>query len=203
MVSSIKAVIWDMGGVLLRTEDQAPRAQLAQRFGFTYDELSHLVFESEAAEQATLGKITDVEMWRRVATGLGATTNEVTDFATQFFAGDRLDLELVDFIRSLRPRYRTGLLSNAWPNARRMLTEQYVCLDAFDVAVISAEVGMAKPDQRIFHLAVDRLGVQPEEAVFIDDISVNVEGARATGLKGVQFRTRNQALQELGAFLEP
>lgn len=124
------------------------------------------------------------------------------DIATQFFAGDRLDQPLVDFIRSLRPRFQTGLLSNAWPGARQMLTEHYPCIDAFDVAVISAEVGMAKPDQRIFQLITERLGVRPPEAVFIDDFSVNIDGARSAGLNAIHFRSHDQVLQELGALLE-
>jgi epoxide hydrolase-like predicted phosphatase len=203
MASSIKAVIWDMGGVLLRTEDPQPRTTLAQRFGLTADELSHRVFEGETAAQATLGKLTDDELWRQVASGLGVPQSEAMDLSLQFFAGDRLDGQLVDFIRSLRPGYKTGLLSNAWPSARQMLTKSFPCIDAFDVAIISAEVGLAKPDPRIFQLVVDRLGVRPEESVFIDDVSVNVEGARAAGLNAVLFRNRDQALKELGAFLEP
>lgn len=203
MVPSIKAVIWDMGGVLLRTDDPQPREKLAQRLGLSSDALAHRVFESPAAAQATLGKMTDMEMWHRVAADLGVSESEAPDLALEFFAGDKLDEPLVDFIRSLRPRYRTGLLSNAWPNARQMLTEHYACLDAFDVAVISAEVGLAKPDQRIFQMVVDRLDVQPAEAVFIDDFSVNIDGARAAGLNAIHFRNRDQALQDLGAFLEP
>ncbi|MGD0708773.1 MAG: HAD family phosphatase [Anaerolineaceae bacterium] len=202
MVQSIKAVIWDMGGVLLRSEDPQPRAKLAQRFGLTSDELSHRVFEGQAAALATLGKITDEELWRLVAAGVGAPESEAMDIATQFFAGDRLDQPLVDFIRSLRPRFQTGLLSNAWPGARQMLTEHYPCIDAFDVAVISAEVGMAKPDQRIFQLITERLGVRPPEAVFIDDFSVNIDGARSAGLNAIHFRSHDQVLQELGALLE-
>jgi HAD superfamily hydrolase (TIGR01509 family) len=61
---------------------------------------------------------------------------------------------------------------------------------------------MAKPDQRIFQLITERLGVRPPEAVFIDDFSVNIDGARSAGLNAIHFRSHDQVLQELGALLE-
>jgi len=68
-----------------------------------------------------------------------------------------------------------------------MLTERWKIADAFDVLVISAEVGIAKPDALIFSLALERLGVSAEEAVFVDDFVENIEAARAYGLHTVHF----------------
>jgi putative hydrolase of the HAD superfamily len=76
---------------------------------------------------------------------------------------------------------RTGLLSNSWGNdyPRELWAE------LFDCVVISAEVGMRKPDERIFRHAVERLGLPPQECVFIDDIEHNVRAAEALGMVGV------------------
>jgi HAD superfamily hydrolase (TIGR01509 family) len=57
-----------------------------------------------------------------------------------------------------------------------------------DDILISAEVGLAKPDPRIYRLAAERLGVRPDEAVFVDDFAANVEGARAVGMRAIHFR---------------
>ena len=91
------------------------------------------------------------------------------------------------YIRKLHPRYKVGLLSNAWDDLRQTLHERWNIDGLFDEMIISAEVKMVKPDPRIFHLAVERLGVQPAEAIFIDDIAENVEAARREGLFAIQY----------------
>jgi putative hydrolase of the HAD superfamily len=71
----------------------------------------------------------------------------------------------------------------------------------FDELIISAKVGMVKPDPRIFHLAVERLRVQPAEAIFIDDIEENVEAARGEGLIAIQYQDTQKTIDELNRFL--
>jgi epoxide hydrolase-like predicted phosphatase len=71
----------------------------------------------------------------------------------------------------------------------------------FDELIISAEVKITKPDPRIFHLAVERLQVQPAEAVFIDDIAENVEAARKEGLHGIQYLEFEQTISEINQYL--
>jgi epoxide hydrolase-like predicted phosphatase len=118
-----------------------------------------------------------------------------------FWGGDALDSHLVDYIRSLRPRLKTGLLSNAWDNLRRVVSDTWEIADAFDDIVISAEVGISKPDPRIYELAVLRLGVLPREAVFVDDFPHNIEAAQRVGLKGILFRNSDQVRQDLEGLL--
>jgi putative hydrolase of the HAD superfamily len=79
--------------------------------------------------------------------------------------------------------------------------KDYRFLDIFDVAVFSAEVKLAKPDPKIYELALAKLAVNAEEAVFVDDVSDNIEAARAVGMHGIQFKTVNQVLSELNALL--
>ena len=71
-----KAVIWDMGGVLLRSENYDRRELLADRFKMSEHELEHLIFNSESAELATIGKITQIEHWRNTALRLGLKADE-------------------------------------------------------------------------------------------------------------------------------
>jgi len=198
---SIRAVIFDLGGVLLRTEDPTPRRELAARLGLTREQIYYHVFDSPSARQATLGQITTGEHWESVRRAMGLTQEEFASVRQAFWGGDRLDAELVDYIRSLRPRYKTALLSNAWDDLREVLTERLKVADAFDELVISAEVGIAKPDPRIYYMALERLGVPAGEAVFVDDFMENIEAARALGLHTVHFRSPEQARDELGILL--
>ncbi len=197
----IKAVIFDLGGVLVRTEDQAPRHALAEHLGIPRGQMYFLVFDSPSAQQASRGELTVSQHWEAVRQALGLPEAEIDRFSQEFWAGDRLDAELVAYIRSLRPRYRTALLSNAWDDLRGYLTGRWGIADAFNELVISAEVGVTKPDPRIYHLALERLGVQPGEAVFVDDFKENIEAARALGIHTVHFQSRPQALAELEGIL--
>lgn len=198
---SIQAVIFDMGGVLLRSEDEGGRRKWEQRLGLADGELAEIVFNSPVSQKATLGLAGDEDVWAHVAERFGLDGEALRQLRRDFWSGDRADAELADFLRSLRPRYKTAILSNAWPGARRALTERWGLADAVDEMIISAEEGVAKPDPAIYRLAVRRLGVGLHEAVFVDDMAVNVEAARALGMYAVQFRTREQAIAEVRQIL--
>jgi epoxide hydrolase-like predicted phosphatase len=197
----ITAVLWDMGGVFLRTFDRSGRARWAKRLGLSEGELEKAVFEGKAARRAALGQATEDEIWRSAGEQLGLAEADREAFSRDFFAGDQLDHELLEFIRRLRPRWKTGLITNAWPGIRTWLVERWGAADAFDEMVISAEEGVAKPDPRIYHLTLDRLGVDPPHAVFVDDFEENVAGAQAIGMQGIRFVSTAQAMADVRSLL--
>ena len=199
---AIKAVIWDLGGVLLRTADLSSRQALADRLGKPRHELENLVFSGDSGDRAQLGEISADEHWENIRRALALDAAGIDEFRRQFWEGDQLDVELVDHIRSLRGRYKTGLLSNAFSDLRQVVTSLLNFSDAFDDMVISAELHLVKPDARIYQVALRRLGAEPEEAIFIDDMLRNVEGARSQGMNAIHFRQRAQALAELEELLK-
>ncbi|HET7873988.1 MAG TPA: HAD family phosphatase [Methylomirabilota bacterium] len=91
-------------------------------------------------------------------------------------------------IRALRPPYRLSVLSNADISLRERLERDLGVHHCFDDIIVSAEVGMAKPEPGIFTLAAGRLGLPPEECVFVDDWDLNLEAARAVGMEVVLHR---------------
>ena len=157
------------------------------------DQLYKLVFDSDSAKRASVGEISVNDHWQAVQAALNVPQPEMGGVQAQFWQGDQVDYDLVDYIRSLRRRYKVAMLSNAWDDLRTVLMEKWKIGDAFDEIVISAEVGLAKPDARIYQLVLDRLGVAPEEAVFVDDFKRNIEAAQALGLHTVHFRSAEQA----------
>jgi len=199
---TIRAVFWDMGGVLLRTQDQSGREQWQRRLQLPAGELERRVFESETARLATVGQADEAQIWGDLARSFGLNESERDQLAADFFAGDRIDQELVAFIRSLRPRLKTGVISNAWPGIRHYLEQVWRVADAFDTLVISAEVGLAKPDPAIYKLALDRLQVDASQSVFVDDFEINVLGAREVGMQAIHFRTAEQARADLERLLQ-
>lgn len=197
IIVPIKAVIFDFGGVLARTKDHAGRRKWGDRLGMKLEQLIADVFDSETSRLASVGKIPAEQVWTDLARHYGLNDEETDEFYQDFWSGDELDKRLVDYLRSLRPRYKTAVLSNAWLNAREWFIETHGLGDAVDEMIISAEEGMAKPDPSIYQLAADRLGVQPDEAVFVDDALANVEAARAAGMRGVLFQDTDQAITEV------
>jgi len=184
----IRAIIFDFGGVLMRTVNPVPRHDLEQRFGLPPGGASKLVFGSPLWDEAQLGRISSAEFWADVSQRRGLNTEELAEFRQAFWAGDRLDEELVVLIRHLRDTgYHTALLSNA-PTGLRQRLEQLGIADAFDVIVISGCEGLMKPDPAIFELTLARMGVGAEEAVFVDDSRVNVAAAQQVGLHATRFR---------------
>ena len=198
---TLRAVIYDVGRVILRTEDQSPRLKWAERLGVTPEVLSATVFDSELAAEATVGRIPAEAAWAHVAVTFGLDADALAQLRADFFAGDRCDGALVAFLRSLRPAYKTGILSNAWSDGRQVIAGKFALDDAADDLVISAEVGVAKPDPRIYELATTRLGVRPEETIFVDDFVRNIDGARRFGMRAVHFRNREQAIADVRALL--
>ena len=199
---TIRAVIFDFGGVLLRTEDQSHRQQLAARLGIPKEKLYFQIFESESARQAMIGKISAEAHWEAVRLALGVREDTFNEAREAFWAGDRLDEGLIDYLRSLQPRFKTALLSNAWDDLRTVLQRNWDISDAFDEMIISAEVGIAKPDPRIFRIAIERLGVLPGEAVFVDDFIENIESAKAFGLETIHFQGNQRLYSDLAIILD-
>jgi len=195
-MSNIQAIYFDLGGVIVRTEDKAPRDALGKSLGLDFDGIDRLVFATKSAKQASIGAISDEQHWQNVADSLGLPKSEIERVIKAFFAGDRIDLTLIEFLRSLRPRYKTGLISNAFSGLRQWMIDQKIA-DAFDDITFSAEVGAAKPDPLIYQQALEKLGVRPEEAVFVDDVSHNVEAAKVLGMHGVIFQNAEQAIAKV------
>jgi len=197
----VKAALFDFGGVLVLSDAYPKREQWEARLGMEPGALASFVFNSDPMLQATLGKISVDAMWRALGEALGLKAGEYRQLYGDFFGGEYLNQELLDFARSLRADYRVAILSNAWTNARQVFTEGYALDAIFDPLIISAEVGLAKPDPAIYHLAVERLDSRPEEVVFLDDSLTNVEAARAVGLRAVHYQGNAQAIAEMKAHL--
>jgi len=197
---TIRAVFFDFGGVIARTEYQAPRQHLAERLGMEYEDVVKIVFDSQSSDRAAVGEINADEHWAEVMKRLKQPMSEKEAVREEFFAGDVIDREIVEYLRSLRPDYYVGLISNAWSDLRDYITSQKFA-DAFEHMIISAEVGAAKPEARIYQIALEQAGVSPNEAVFVDDFYANIEGCQAVGMHGIHFQNPEQALNELKQLL--
>jgi len=189
----IKAVIFDCFGVLIsdglervcrRLEVEDPEARS---------------FISETIRLNNSGLIDPVESNQRIADYLHI---DVADWRAQVHEGESRDIPVFELVKSLRPQYKTALLSNIGKGslARRFSDEELE--DLFDVVVTSAHLGTVKPDPVIYKHTAERLGVEPEECVFLDDREGYCDAARDVGMQTIWFRGYEQAKPELDNILQ-
>jgi FMN phosphatase YigB (HAD superfamily) len=194
------AVLFDIGGVLY-IPDVSLNEKWERRLGLPEGQLGEILFANPVAERAIVGKATEQEMWDHVGGRLLLPPAELAALKVDMWEGGAWDTALLDFVRSLRLRYRTGTISDAVPGTRENV-KQYVHPDVFDVSVFSAEEGVRKPDPDIYERALARLGVAPAEAIFVDDRLKNVQGAYRVGMCGLHFADSVGVRQEIRRLLD-
>jgi epoxide hydrolase-like predicted phosphatase len=194
--SIFRAVLFDFGGVLTtsvwdsfasfcRSEGLEPDA-VKQLFSTDPDALAALraleMGESSEAEfEAAFGRLLGLE--------------KPEGLIDSMFEGMKPEPAMVEAVRDIRAGgLLTGLVSNSWSTAHY---DRALLAELFDDVVISADVGMHKPQPEIFRLAAQRLQVEPSECVFVDDLRENCEGAEAVGMTAIRFRDVPQAIARL------
>ena len=183
----IKAVIFDVGGVLVRTMDRSGRHRWEVALGLNNGEAEELVFNSKMGWRAQRGEITDADLWNWIGERLELSSAGLAAFQEDFWSGDVLDEELATLIRGLRTKYQTAIISNATDALRGRLVTRYPIADAFDLIICSAEERIMKPDATIYMRALGRLGVSADETIFVDDFWENIEAARNVGIETIHY----------------
>jgi putative hydrolase of the HAD superfamily len=194
-----KALIVDFGGVLT-TSIWPAFAQFCESEGLEADTVLKLFRgDSEALRllrRLETGEIDSDEFEPAFGRLLGVADHE--DLTQRLFAGLRPDERMIGAVHAARAAgVKTGLITNSWG----MGIYERAPLDLFDERVISGEVGMHKPQPEIYLLACERLEVEPAEAVFVDDLRENVEGAEAVGMAAVLHRESEKTIAKLEELL--
>jgi epoxide hydrolase-like predicted phosphatase len=194
------ALIIDFGGVLT-TSVWDSFAAFCREAGLAEDTVKRLFRTDPDAladlRELEMGRIEENEFERRFAKRLGLADG--SDLIDSMFRGMRPEERMVEAVRAARAGgVRTGLLSNSWSTGHY---DRDLLAELFDAVVISAEVGLHKPQPEIFRLAADRLGVEPERCVFVDDLRENIEGAEAVGMTGILHRDPEDTVARLEELL--
>lgn len=196
----IKAIIFDIGGVLLRTQDHYFRFQWDQKLAVPPGTVEQAVFNSQCGKAAQLGKMTTAELWDWIGQHFNLLPSELSQLKRDFWAGDVLDQKLVDLIYRLHKQYQTAVISNYSDILPHLINDEWQIGDAFDVLTVSADVQVMKPDPAIYKRTLAKLEVQPQEAVFIDDFGHNIQGAIEVGMRGIHFTEGVNLTDELKKF---
>ena len=184
---AIEAVVFDFGGVLVRTKTWAPRQKWDDLLGLEHGTVEFTVFNSDHGRAAQHGEMSEHAHWQWVAERFELTEAQLAELKVDFWAGDELDTRLIAFIESLRPRFKTSIISNAMDGLRPDLLSKWGIRDTFDRVVVSAAFGVMKPAPSIYEHCLHVTGVKADKAVFIDDFMHNIEGANAVGMHGIHY----------------
>jgi epoxide hydrolase-like predicted phosphatase len=202
-VTAARAAVFDVGGVLELPVDNHLDRRWERRLGLEPGAFFERLRRSGLGRAANLGRVSEEQFARGLAELYGLDRrgiDELLEDLWDWYVGE-LNAEMADHFRGLRPRYRTAILSNAAAGGRREEQARYGLDELADVLVYSYEVGIEKPDRRIYLLTCERLGVAPGEAVFLDDLEANVVAAREVGMRAVVFGSTDQAIADVEACL--
>ena len=175
---AIRAVVFDIGGVLEITPDLGVTELWETRLRLPAGELGKRMHDAWAG--GSVGTVTEDDVHQAITDRLGLDGPQLAAFLADHWREylGTANTELIEYARRLRPRYRTGILSNSFVGAREREQAAYGFEDLVDVIIYSHECGMSKPDPGIYALACKRLRVEPAQMVFIDDHQRCVEGDR-------------------------
>jgi putative hydrolase of the HAD superfamily len=197
----IRAIVFDIGGILEVTpEGLEPGTRFTKmilgwerRLGLDRGTLAERL--ASMREAGATGRCTEAE-WHA---SLCLKDDERALFLADMWNGylGAPNEPLVAWLRAQRPKYKTALLSNSFVGAREKEEERYAYSSLVDDIVYSHEVGIEKPDRRIYELTWERLGVAPTEMLFLDDVAANIDAARALGIHAVLFENNEQAIPAL------
>lgn len=199
---AIRAVVFDIGGVLEITPSTRWQARWEASLGLDAGAIDTRLEDIYRA--GTVGAISREEAEEGIRARLGLDGPQLTKLIADLWHEylGTLDPVLTRWFGALRPRYRTGMLSNSWVGAREMEAARHGFGQLCDVIVYSHEEGLVKPAPRFYEIICQRLGVLPEETIFLDDAKANVSAARALGMLAVQHRgDTGETIAELEALL--
>lgn len=202
---AIQAVIFDFGGVLYHLPDRSWIRRWRRVLGLK-DESALMTMiasphESKLLMDIMVGNLQEEEMWNQFAADFRIRPELMQRIRRGFMSKRRINQQLFDYLSSLREKYITAILSNAGSEARRIFVEVYQFHKIVDEMIISAEERVAKPDRRIYEIAVEKLNIQPHQAIFVDDLPENIEAANDFGMHGVLFENNEQVMTQVNQLL--
>ena len=200
--SSIEVILFDLGNVILpfnnyqiaeklsllsqRKEFQDPQ----KIFSYLFD------LEKGVINDFDRGRVSPSDFFQSIKKYLNLSISFETFIPiwTDIFIENK---EVSEIIRSLKERWRLGLLSNTDPLHFSYILSKFPIMSTFDKFILSYEVGVKKPDVRIFQKAIEWASVQPEKILFIDDTKGHVDAALSLGMQGIHFISAEQLKEEL------
>lgn len=199
----ITCLVFDFGRVISASKPASLFHAYEKDLGLEPHSINRVMFDSVHWYRALTGEIDMSTYWQTIGSSLNLDSPQaVKQFQERYYQDEEINTEVKQLIHELSRTHNLAVLSNHPSGLQEWLVDWQ--LDGlFDVIICSADVGVVKPDKRIFELLLERMEVPPEQIVFIDDTTEHVLASHALGMHGVVFTTAAQLkkdLRELGCY---
>jgi len=202
---TVRTIFFDFGGVIIKTPSVRWVKRWKKVLGINnHPEILEMLEnpqESQLVKDMCLGKVPEDTMWVMMTEHWHLNPALLAKIRTKLFSKRQLNKDVLNFMAETQDHYQTAILSNAGDKSRNLMEDTYQLDRYVDEIIISAEEGVIKPDPRIYEIAMDRMGADPETSLLLDDTLENVTAAQAFGMKAVQFLDSKQAIQAVREYL--
>lgn len=196
------ALVFDFGGVIMKTVTHAPRWAWDERLGLERGTIERTVHNNDSWRRAQTGELPLADYWAEVAKQLQHPFDDMQKLEADFYSGDQLDEEIISLIRQRKAAgQKIALLSNDSPALVAKLDRLGIA-SLFEPLVVSAHISIMKPDPAAYKAVLERLEHPAADTVFIDDMPANIDGARAVGMIGIRYTSGLDLAQELKPFFQ-
>jgi putative hydrolase of the HAD superfamily len=193
---SIRALIFDLGNVLVFFDHRIVLERLVKICNFSADEIRIAFFKSDIMQRYMTGRISSEHFFSEVQEKLNLRCN-LHEFGLIFSDIFTPNQPVIDLVHQLSEKYPLFLLSDTNEFHFEFVQKNYPVLQVFRYHTLSYRVGSSKPGAEIFNHAIKQTGFAPHELIFIDDLKTNAEGAQAVGIQGIWFRDDLQLKRDL------
>lgn len=199
--SRIKAIIFDLGNVLIDFNHRIAAKRMAKFCDKSAREIFNLFFDSELTALFEEGKISPSEFFLRVKDilNLNLTYDEFLPIWNEIFFLSEQNRAVYNLARTLKERYKLVLLSNINVLHFAYLKKNFPVFDAFQNIITSYELGLRKPHPLIYQKIIDLLQVPPCDIFYTDDRKELIKGARSLGIRSFIFKDTGQLKKDLSA----
>jgi len=190
----IKAIIFDMGGVILISKIESGYKKLSELLNISYEDFKEIY--NLHHEDMQKGKLKVKDFIDIIKNKFNINKDIIKLWKKTYLEIMKVNQVLLDLINNLRKNYKILLLSNA-PDLHYEINKERKILSYFDDVIISCQVGLIKPEKEIFNLTLEKLKLNPEECIFIDDREEHIVPAKEMRFRTILYRDNQQLINEL------
>ena len=181
----MKAIVLDMYGVIVKQTGDDFVPYVRQTFpDLSVEEICTPWFKAD------IGELTSLEVWETI--GFQGDLEKIEE---EYLDTIELSDGFIDFVEKVKNKYKLAIISNDSSRWSKYLREKFDINKYFDVISISGDLKIQKPDDRIFLLTIEKLGVKAEDCVYVDDRSGNLNAAKKVGMTPVLLNSRNESYE--------
>src|SRR3989338_3668270 len=193
----IKRIVFDNGGVMVKVSSKYFLPYYARMLKIPLKKLEHVYWQ--LSTELDVGKESEKEFYRKLLKHVNRKYDykkllKVRYSLIKFLPGT------LDIVKKLKKKYKLAMLNNEYKECMNHLKKKYNYFSYFQPRITSSEVGVRKPEAKIYKIMLKKLRIKPSECLFLDDLQLNFNTAKKIGIKTIHFKNAKQLRKELNKF---